>query len=174
MRVGRKLAGLLAVLAFGTFGANAAGSGGSAGEAFEKMKALVGDWETQTSNMQQKGTLHMELTAGGTALLEKFRMEDNGKPVEMITLYYVDGDKLKLTHYCMAGNQPTMAGAYDPEKKTIKFDFAGISNLKSPDSGHMHHALYTFLDNDHFKTNWTFRRDQKDSFTEDVTYVRVK
>jgi len=38
----------------------------------------------------------------------------------------------------------------------------------------MHHATYTFIDNDHFKTTWTFRKDQKDSFTEDVTYVRVK
>jgi len=92
----------------------------------------------------------------------------------MITLYYVDGDQLKLTHYCMAGNQPTMAGTYDAAAKTIKFDFVSVSNLKSPDEGHMHHALYTFIDKDHFKTNWTFRKDQKDSFTEDATYIRVK
>ena len=33
---------------------------------------------------------------------------------------------------------------------------------------------YTFIDSDHFKTTWTFRKDQKDAFTEDVTYVRSK
>ena len=38
----------------------------------------------------------------------------------------------------------------------------------------MHHATYTFLDNDHFRTAWTFRKDQKDAFTEDAVYVRVK
>jgi hypothetical protein len=98
----------------------------------------------------------------------------DGKPVEMMTMYYLDGDTLKLTHYCMAGNQPTMAGMYDAANKTLKFDFASITNLKSPDAGHMHHALYTFLDEDHFRTQWTFRKDQKDGFTEDVTYARVQ
>ena len=164
---------VIAILAAITVSTALVRAGSNGTEAFEKMKALVGDWQTETTNMQ-KATLHVELASGGTALLEKFHMEENGKPVEMITLYYVDGDKLKLTHYCMAGNQPTMAGTFDPQTETIKFDFVGVTNLKSPDAGYMHHALYTFLDNDHFKTNWTFRKDQKDSFTEDVTYVRVK
>jgi hypothetical protein len=34
--------------------------------------------------------------------------------------------------------------------------------------------VYTFIDNDHFQTTWTFRKDQKDAFTEAVTYVRRK
>lgn len=164
---------VLAILVVGAIGARSARAGGSGTEAFEKMKALVGDWQTETS-ANGKATLHLELTSGGTALLEKFRMEENGKPVEMTTLYYLDGNQLKLTHYCMAGNQPTMAGTYDPATKTIKFNFVSVSNLKTPDMGHMHHALYTFVDNDHFKTNWTFRKDQKDSFMEEAVYVRVK
>lgn len=164
---------LSAILAMGAVCVRSASAAGNGAEAFEKMKALVGDWETNSAQTG-KATLHLELTSGGTALLEKFRMVEDGKPAEMITLYYVDGDQLKLTHYCMAGNQPTMAGTYDPAAKTIKFNFVSVSNLKTPDAGHMHHALYTFIDNDHFKTNWTFRKDQKDSFTEDATYVRVK
>ena len=150
---------------------HSAGNGGA--EAFEKLKGLVGHWESEKSNMN-KATLDLELTSGGTAVLEKFHMVDNGKPVEMTTLYYLDGDQVKLTHYCMAGNQPTMRGTYSPETKTLTFDFVSATNLKSADDGHMHHAVYTFIDNDHFKTTWTFRKDQKDAFTEDVTYVRTK
>ena len=150
---------------------NPAAGGGA--EAFEKLKALVGHWEADKSNMN-KASLDMELTSGGTAVLEKFRMVENGKPVEMTTLYYLDGDQVKLTHDCMAGNQPTMKGSYAPETKTITFDLVSISNLKSADDGHMHHAVYAFIDNDHFKTTWTFRKEQKDAFTEDVTYVRTK
>src|SRR4029077_4295887 len=146
---------------------------GGGAEAFERLKALVGHWETDKTNMN-KATLDLEVTSGGTAVMEKFRMEENGKPVEMITLYYLDGDQIKLTHYCMAGNQPTMRGTYAPETKTLKFNLESISNLKNADSGHMHHATYTFIDNDHFKTTWTCRKDQKDSFTEDVTYIRAK
>jgi uncharacterized protein (TIGR03066 family) len=162
----------VAVLVF-ALAIESAKAGGNGAAAFDQMKSLVGHWETEKSNMN-KATLDIELTSGGSALLEKFHMEEGGKPVEMITLYYVDGDQLKLTHYCMAGNQPTMVATYTPETRTLKFDFAGITNLKSPDAGHMHHAVYTLLDGDHFKTTWTFRKDRKDSFTEDVTYVRAK
>src|SRR5216684_44604 len=113
---------------------------GNGADAFEKLKALVGHWETDKTNVN-KATLDLELTSGGTALLEKFHMVENGKPVEMTT---------------------------------ITFDLVSISNLKSADDGHMHHAVYTFIDNDHFKTTWTFRKEQKDTFTEDVTYIRTK
>lgn len=165
----RILAGAIAIAAMA--GPRAAASNST--EAFEKLKSLVGHWETDKTNME-KATLDVELTSGGTAVLEKFHMVENGKPVEMTTLYYLDGDQVKLTHYCEAGNQPTMRGTYAPETKTLTFDFVSATNLKSADEGHMHHAVYTFMDNDHFKTTWTFRKDQKDAFTEDVTYVRAK
>jgi hypothetical protein len=172
MSMGTKVLAAVAVLVMAlAAGPVRAGSNGAA--AFEQLKSLVGHWEAAKPGTE-KATVDIELTSGGTALLEKFHMEEGGKPVEMITLYYVDGDQLKLTHYCMTGNQPTMVATYTPETRTFKFDFAGITNLKSPDAGHMHHAVYTLMDNDHFKTTWTFRKDQKDAFTEDVTYVRAK
>jgi len=140
-------------------------------EGFAQLKSLVGHWEEQKPS-DNKATLDIELTSGGTALLEKLHTVEQGKPVEMITMYYLDGGQLKLTHYCMAGNQPTMRGTYAPDTKTLTFDFENATNLKSPNDGHMHHAVYTFLDSDHFKTTWTFQKDQKDAFTEDVVYVR--
>jgi hypothetical protein len=146
---------------------------GSGAEAFDKLKSLAGHWETDKTNAQ-KATLDLELTAGGTAMLEKFRLLENGQPVEMTTLYFLDGDQLKLTHYCVAGNQPTMKGLYAPETKTITFELASISNLKSPDDGHVYHAVMTFIDKDHFRATWKFRKEQKDAFTEDMTYVRAK
>ena len=161
------------ILAVGCAVVPANGGPGGGAEAFEKLKSLVGHWETDKTNTS-KSTVDIEMTSGGTAVLEKVHLEENGKPVEMTTLYYLDGGEVKLTHYCVAGNQPTMRGTYAPETKTLKFELVSISNLKTPDDGHMHHATYTFLDNDHFKTTWTFRKDQKDAFTEDVTYVRTK
>jgi hypothetical protein len=159
-----------AVLVFAIAPARAGGNGAAA---FEQLKSLAGHWETETSN-REKATLDLELTSGGTAVIEKARVSDAGKTVEMITLYYLDGDQLKLTHYCMAGNQPTMRATYAPDTKTLTFEFEGATNLKSPNDGHMHHAVYTFIDSDHFKTAWTFQKNQKDAFTEDVTYVRTK
>lgn len=141
-------------------------------EAFEKLKSLAGHWEGARGEM--KSTLDISLTGGGSAVVERFHMEGQGKSEEMLTTYYLDGDQLKLTHYCMAGNQPTLRGTYSPETKTITFDFLSATNLKSPNDGHMHRAVYTFVDNDHLQMAWTYRKDQKDVFTEDFTYVRGK
>jgi hypothetical protein len=142
-------------------------------EAFEKLKALAGHWENATPG-GMKTALDIEVSSGGSAVIERLSTVENGKPVTMTTVYFLDGDAVKLTHYCMAGNQPTMKGTYDPATRTLKFDFASITGLKSPDDGYMHHALYTFVDNDHFKTKWTFRKNQKDAFEEEAVYVRTK
>jgi len=164
------IAGTLVMAMFGTTQAVAANSGVAA---FEQLKSLVGHWQAEKPNANQS-TLDLQLTSGGTAIIEKAEMVEQGKTVEMITLYYLDGEQLKLTHYCMAGNQPTMAATYDPGTKTMKFDFVSATNLKNPNDGHMHNAVYSFVDNDHFKTTWTFQKDQKAAFTEELTYVRVK
>src|SRR5262249_13863186 len=140
-------------------------------EAFAKLRSMVGHWEAE-STKGERSTLDIELTAGGSAILERSHETVEGQPVEMTTVYYLDGDKVQLTHYCMAGNQPTMRGSYSPETKTLTFDFVGATNLKSPNDGHMHHAVYVFLDDHHIQQSWTFRKNQKDTFTEQVLYVR--
>lgn len=144
---------------------------GGGAEAFEKLKALVGHWEEQQASAT-KAKLDIQLTSGGSAVVEHSSMVLDGHPVDMITMYYLDGDQVRLTHYCSAGNQPTMRGTYTPETKTLTFDFVGATNLKSPDDGHMHHAVYTFLDNNHMRQVWTFQKDQKDAFSEETTFVR--
>ena len=147
-----------------------AGPGGGA-EAFEKLKAMAGHWEAGPS-AKMKTTLDVQVVSGGSAVMEQAHVEEKGTPVSMVTMYYLDGDQLKLTHYCIAGNQPTMLGTYSPEAKTITFDLISATNLKSADDGHMHHAVYKFVDQDHVKEAWTFRKDQKDAFTEEFEYVR--
>ena len=170
MKTAARILTIVALIA-GLAGSRQIAAAPGSAEAFAQLKTLVGHWEEQKAT-ENKSTLDINLTAGGTTLLEKFHMVDQGKPVEMITMYYLDGGQVKLTHYCMAGNQPTMRGSYAPETKTLTFDFQNATNLKTPNDGHMHHAVYKFIDNDHFQTVWTFQKDQKDAFTEDIIYVR--
>jgi len=172
MRIRTKVLAVATAVVF-AFTIRPARAGDNGTAAFEQLKSLAGHWETGKSNTG-KATLDLDLTAGGTAVIERAHVTNAGKTVEMITLYYLDGEQLKMTHYCMAGNQPTMRATYAPDTKTLTFNFESATNLNSPNDGHMHHAVYTFIDNDHFKTTWTFQKDQKDAFTEDVTYVRTK
>jgi hypothetical protein len=171
MKVLAKIAALL-VLGIVVVTSSMAGPGGGP-EAFEKLKAMAGHWEAGPS-AKMKTTLDIQVVSNGSVVMEQSRVEEKGATVNMITMYYLDGGQLKLTHYCMAGNQPTMLGTYFPETKTITFDFISATNLKSQDDGHMHHAVYKFVDQDHVTEAWTFRKDQKDAFTEEFEYVRSK
>ena len=45
------------------------------------------------------------MTAGGSALMSE--IHGHG-PENMITMFHMDGDRLLMTHYCGAGNQPRM------------------------------------------------------------------
>jgi len=96
----------------------------------------VGHWETDKTKHEQSDAGSGVDVRRHSCTGEVFAWSTTAKPVEMTTLYYLDGDQVKLTHYCMAGNQPTMSGSYAPDTRTITFNLVAISNLKSPDDGH--------------------------------------
>lgn len=82
---------------------------------------------------------------------------------QMVTLYSPDGDRVAVTHYCSAGNQPRMeTKAMTGDQKEFDFTFSGITNLSTPASGHMHHLVVKIADSDHFSEQWTWRENDKD------------
>lgn len=138
--------------------------------AFARLKALVGEWDADTS----MGKVHVsyELIAGGTSLVER---ESGEKMPAMLTVYYLDGDRLLLTHYCAAGNQPRMqARSFDPETGEIDFRFLDATNLTTPGAGHMHNATFHLPDRDHFSADWEFYENGQRKMAETAQYVRVK
>lgn len=74
--------------------------------ALDKIKQLVGTWKGTGSDMGD-GTVevHYRLSAGGSAVVETI---SPGTPNEMTSVYFDEGGKLAMTHYCMLGNHPTM------------------------------------------------------------------
>jgi len=134
--------------------------------AFARLKTLVGEWEATTKD--GKARLTYELTGGGTALIER---ESEG----MITVFHLDHDRLILTHYCMAGNQPRMlARSFNPASGDLQFAFLDITNLASPNAGHMHDVRFRFVDNNHLETEWQFYENGKPKFNEAAQYTRVQ
>jgi hypothetical protein len=79
-----------------------------------------------------------------------------GTPMEMVTMYHMDGENLMLTHYCMAANQPTMTAQPSDNPDVIPFEFTGGSNIVTGEEMHMHRAVHTFTDNDNIQSRWTF------------------
>jgi hypothetical protein len=77
-------------------------------------------------------------------------------PDDPITMFTIDGDRLMLTHYCDAGNQPRMVGTVSPDGKTITFNFIDAANLQASQIGHMQRATFNFIDADHHTELWEF------------------
>jgi len=86
----------------------------------------------------------------------------------MVSMIHMDGDRLLMTHYCGAGNQPRMKAALAPDGKSVSFDFIDATNLSSRDAGHMQHVLFAMPDADHHTEEWTFLdhgKEMKELFT---------
>jgi hypothetical protein len=138
-----------------------------AAAAFARLKALVGEWESDS-----KARVSYELVGAGTALVERETMP--GMP-PMLTVYYVDGERLLLTHYCMAGNQPRMqARRINAAAGEIDFDFLDATNLASPSAGHMHTAKVRLTDDNHFSSEWTYFENGQKKFGELAKFTRVR
>jgi hypothetical protein len=165
---------LLATMLLAGLAANAADSKSgpttNAAAGFARLKTLVGEWEATTE--MGKAHLNYELIAGGTALVERFSSE---KMPAMLTVYHFNGDRLMLTHYCEAGNQPRMqAGPFNPETGELQFQFLDATNLANPSDGHMHNAKVRIVDHDHMVSEWQFYEKGEPKFTESARYTRVK
>ena len=126
---------------------------------FEKMKPLVGDWKGKSDDGKPV-RISYALASDGSVLVEKI---DAGSEKEMVTVYYPDGDRLMMTHYCSLHNQPRMrAEAATAESGKLIFDFVDATNMSSPDAMHMHRLAVTFEGKDRFAQEWTWKSGEKE------------
>src|ERR1700722_9269903 len=167
-KIGLAIAVCLAA-ANGAYAQNDATSSANASAAFNKLKTLAGHWEANTSKGKASATY--QLVSGGTALLENTNMPGE---TEMISVYYLDGDRLLLTHYCEAGNQPRLQADGIDAANAIDFRFLDATNLANPAAGHMHHVVFKFQGANEVAQDWTFYKDGKPGFTVPVDWHRVE
>ena len=119
-------------------------------KAFEKLKTLAGSWEG--TYMGMSGKITIRVTSTGNAILHE--MTASGGPDDPITMIYVDGDRLLLTHFCDSGNRPRMLGKLSPDGNTVTFDFLDVSG--NTEKFLMHDAMFTMVDTDHHIEAWTY------------------
>jgi hypothetical protein len=136
---------------------------------FDLMKSLVGEWEMPGENGNPGTTVIFSLVSSGTALMETMGM--GGQKDAMVTVYHPDGEKLLMTHYCAANNQPRMrCSKPSADQRTLAFDFLDGANMSSS-TGHMHRLVLTIEDADHLTEEWTWK-DGKTSGTEVFRFSR--
>src|SRR5713226_6937599 len=112
--------------------------------AFKKLQALAGEWEG-TDDKHRPVKTNFKSIVSNTAVMET--LSPSGME-EMVTVYSLDGDGIALIHFCPTNNQPRMR--------------AVPGNLPSPNTGHQHHLVIQFEDEDHITEVWTWRHDGMD------------
>lgn len=134
-------------------------------QSFDQLKTLAGSWDGKVSvdpkDPDMDGAhvhVSMRITSRGNALVHEMQEagtpEDPAKYDHPLTMFYLDGDKLNLVHYCDAGNRPHMVARSSPDGKTIEFDFVDLSGGNQ--NGHMYHAVFTMIDANHHSEDWTY------------------
>lgn len=143
MRRTTRLLSSLIVLVFLALPAAAGEGAPSAADAFARLKELAGRWNATSPNVPDgKFVVSWRATAGGSAVMETMF---EGTPHEMISMYFLDGNALRMTHYCAAGNQPRMV--YDPKRSSsseLAFSFDGGTGFDPRKDVHIHEGRISF------------------------------
>jgi hypothetical protein len=138
--------------------------------AFARLKTLVGEWEGNTGG--GKAHVSYELVSGGTALVER---ESPPNMPSMLTVYYIDRDRLLLTHYCVIGNQPRLQEqSFNPETGEIIFGFLDATNLVNSNAAHMHNGKIRIVDGNHLVSEWQLYENGQPKFTETMQFTRIR
>jgi hypothetical protein len=114
-------------------------------KSFDKLKTLAGSWEGHVTTVPPKAEIEgkhvqasLRTTSMGNAIVHEMR--GDGRPDDPITMLYLDGDRLMLTHYCDAGNRPRMTGTMSPDGSKVEFEFLDVAG--GTKYGHMDHAVF--------------------------------
>jgi hypothetical protein len=128
----------------------------SAQKSFDQLKTLTGSWEGKNTEGKPLRVVFRD-TAGGSALMSEIEGEGHEGHEDMVSMFHLDGpNRLLITHYCGAGNQPRMIASNSPDGKTFTFEFLDATNLATPDAGHMKSVVFTIVDASHHTEDWTF------------------
>jgi len=150
-----------------------AGSQAAAGDAqkqFALLKGLAGMWygtvqasaaDVPADTLPNKGKpfatqVRIHVTSLGNAVLHEGhdpdRPDDPSRWSHPITMFYLEGNRLMLTHYCDMGNRPRMAAGKPADGNTVTFDLVDLSGPKT--IGYMNRIVFTQVDGNHHNEDW--------------------
>ena len=140
----------------------------NAQESFDQLKSLAGTWEGTTP----KGPVQVSyrVMANGSSVVS----EISGHEDNMISVFNMDKDRLLMTHYCGAGNQPRMVASTSPDGKTLTFDFVDGTNILPSQNGHMGRLIVNMADADHHSELWVFKTNDGKEMKETFELTRKK
>ena len=95
------------------------------------------------------------------------------KDSRMHSVYHLDDDDLRLTHFCSYRNQPRLrAKSVSADGKTIEFEFVDVTNLSRSGNRYTHRMIVSLLDHDHASVTYIGLDEGEEGFlTAELTRV---
>jgi hypothetical protein len=139
--------------------------------AYERFVALEGVWAGQSTKGWSDSVVYRTMAAGSVVMQTSFEAH----PGEMmVTMVHPDGDRLLLTHYCVAKNQPRLVLSECTDGGAqVTFSFLDGTNMPNRDRGHMDKVVFRFFGADSFSSRWTWYRSGTENWMEDIRYTRL-
>jgi hypothetical protein len=152
--------GILGVVRLAGAGDGAgAKEGVEAKAAFARLKTLKGSWTARIEghhkagkNEEHKEKVTFGLTGAGSAVVET---QFPGTGHEMTSIYHLDGEDLRMTHYCAMGNQPRVKlDRAHSRPDHLVFVFDGGTNLDAQKDMHIHGLTMNFQKDGRVTSDW--------------------
>lgn len=111
-------------------------------KAFEKLKTLAGSWEG--SIMGRTVQIMIRVTAVGSAIMHDATGQSGGPDNHEITMIYLEGDRLLMTHYCDAGNRQRFEGKLSADGSSVEFNLLDVAG--GTERGFAKRMVFTMTD----------------------------
>jgi hypothetical protein len=111
-------------------------------KAFEKLKTLAGSWEGSVMGKTVQVTIRV--TAVGSAIMHDATGQSGGPGNHEITMMYLEGDRLLMTHYCDAGNRQRFEGKLSADGNSVEFNLLDVAG--GTERGFAKRMVFTMTD----------------------------
>ena len=133
---------------------------------FDQLKSIVGSWsgvKDKPDGKKEPVHVRYKTTSGDSAILETLFP---GTKMEMTSVYTLQDKKIRMTHYCMMGNQPSLM-LDSSTADTFHFKYVKSPGICSCKDSYMGGLTITLKDKNHMKEEWVmFEKGKKKQITQ--------
>ena len=138
-------------------------------QSFDQLKSLAGNWEGKGSDGSAV-EVSFKVMGNGSSVVSEINSHKHGD--NMVSVFHMDKDRLLITHYCGAGNQPRMQATTSPDGKTITFNFVDGTNILPSQIGYMQKLIVSIADGAHHSEKWILKTNDGKEMTENFELER--
>jgi hypothetical protein len=136
----------------------------NSGRAFATFESLNGTWTIESNGKTLPIEMTYEVGSKGSIVTEQFGKE--------LSVFYLDGENLLMTHFCNAGNQPRLRLKEGGQPGVFEFEMFDITNLEDASTAHVERIVYKIVEGRRMTLEIVWKKGQSEE-SEKYTLSRI-